>query len=151
LTRVFFDANVIIAGASSNRGEAHVIIRLAEGRQDIGLLATEYTIDEAERTLQRKQSEALPRFYEIRECLEVHPEPSLGLVKHLDLFLPRKKRLPKKDLPVLAGAISAGADWLITHDREHFGPLYGDTVEGVEILRPVTAIARLDQLTRSSP
>lgn len=36
-------------------------------------------------------------------------------------FLPRGIVLPAKDAPVLVAAIHAGADYLITGDRHHFG------------------------------
>jgi hypothetical protein len=94
-----------------------VLTRLADEREDIALLATEYVWDEAERNLQQLMPDALPKFDSLRERIGVLPEPSDGLVRHLESYLPRKKRLPRKDLPILAGAISAAADYLITHTR----------------------------------
>jgi hypothetical protein len=125
-----------------------VLTRLADEREDIALLATEYVWDEAERNLQQLMPDALPKFDSLRERIGVLPEPSDGLVRHLESYLPRKKRLPRKDLPILAGAISAAADYLITHDADHFGPLYGAKVYDVEIQRPATVLARLQPATR---
>jgi predicted nucleic acid-binding protein len=147
LTRVFFDANVIIAASASNRGKAHAIIRLAERREDITLLASEYAWDEAERNLQQHKPDALPKFYELRNRIVIVAEPSERFMEYLDSHLPRNKRLPNKDLPILAGAITAAADYLATNDGEHFGPLYGENVSGVEIQRPATVLARLQQST----
>lgn len=147
MTRIFFDANVIIAASASNRGKAHVLTRLADEHEDITLLATEYAWDEAERNLQRQKPDALPKFYGLKSRIGILPEPSEGLVRHLESYLPRKKRLPKKDLPILAGAISAAADYLITNDGEHFGSLYGEKVYDVEIQRPATVLARLQRPT----
>lgn len=143
MIRVFFDANVIFAASDSTEGAAHLLVRLSRQGRGITLVATEYTIDEAERNLQIENPEALTEFYKVREQLSVGPEPSEELMKGLNARLPDGIRLPNKDLPVLGGAIVAGADWLVTHDRDHFGPLYGRTVCGVVILRPGPALRRL--------
>jgi predicted nucleic acid-binding protein len=152
LTRVFLDANVIFAAADSSTGAARVLVRLAK-QEDSGitLLATPYTFDEAERNIQRECPNALDAFYDVREHLSAGVEPSEDFAASLNARLPTGVRLPNKDLPVLGGAIVAGADWLLTHDCEHFGPLYGHTIEDVEILRPGTALRRLQQPTRGSP
>jgi predicted nucleic acid-binding protein len=144
LTRVFLDANVIFAAADSSTGAAHVLVRLAKQEDsDITLLATPYTIDEAERNIQREHPAALDSFYDVREHISVGLEPSEDFVASLNARLPTGIGLPNKDLPVLGGAIVAGADWLLTHDEDHFGPLYGRTIESVEIMRPGTALRRL--------
>jgi len=44
--------------------------------------------------------------------------------------------LPEKDRPVLLAAMRAKATHLLTGDKQHFGPYYGQTVEGVLILPP---------------
>ena len=143
MIRVFFDANVIIAASASSKGAARVITRLAKKRGDIAVSATEYAWDEAERNLQQHKPEVLDVFYGLKDSIGILPEPSEGLVAHVAASLPRKKRLPDKDLPILAGAIFANADWLVTHDEDHFGPLYDETFMGVEILKPGTALSRL--------
>jgi hypothetical protein len=51
-------------------------------------------------------------------------------------------------MPIIAGAIFAAADYLITHDGEHFEPLYGEKVYDVEIQRPAAVLARLQKPTR---
>ncbi len=146
MIRVFFDANVIVAASASSSGAARVIIRLADKRGDITVIATEYAWDEAERNLQQHKPEALSEFYKLKESIGILPEPSDGLVADVAASLTRKKRLPNKDLPILAGAISASADWLLTHDGDHFGSFYDETVLGVEVLRPGTALERLLRL-----
>jgi len=148
LTRIFFDANVIIAASASNKGEAHVLTRLADEREDITILTTEYAWDEAERNLQQQIPDALPKFYDLRSRVGIVSEPSEGLVTHLASYIPRNKRPPNKDLPIIAGAIFAAADYLITHDGEHFEPLYGEKVYDVEIQRPAAVLARLQQPAR---
>ncbi len=150
MTRVFLDANVIFAAADSPTGAARLLVRLAK-QEDSGitLLATPYTIDEAERNFQRESPNALHAFDDVRECISVGLEPSEYFVVSLTARLPTGVTLPNKDLPVLGGAVIAGADWLLTHDEDHFGPLYGRTIEGVEIMRPGAALRRLRRSTGS--
>ena len=143
MIRVFLDANVIFAASDSATGAARVLVRLSKQAEGITLLATPYTIDEAERNIQRELPSAHPEFLAVREHLSTTLEPSEELVANLNTHLPSGIRLPKKDLPVLGGAIVADADWLLTHDGDHFGPLYGKTVQGVEIMKPSTALRRL--------
>ncbi len=151
MTRVFLDANVIFAAADSSTGAARILVRLAKQEgSSITLFATPYTIDEAERNIQRERPDALDAFDAVREHLSVGLEPSEGLVASLNAHLPNGTRLPNKDLPVLGGAIVADADWLLTHDCEHFGSLYGRTVNDVEILRPGAALRRLQRSARDS-
>jgi uncharacterized protein len=45
-------------------------------------------------------------------------------------------KLPDKDRPILLAAIGAGATHLLTGDFRHFGPYYGERIEGVLILPP---------------
>jgi predicted nucleic acid-binding protein len=51
--------------------------------------------------------------------------------------------LPLKDAPILASAVSAGADYLVTEDKQHFSLLYGRIVGAMEILDPKIALSRL--------
>ena len=51
--------------------------------------------------------------------------------------------LPAKDAPILGGAISARARALVTGDRQHFGALFGRTIEGVMVITPAEAVAML--------
>lgn len=55
--------------------------------------------------------------------------------------------LPGKGVPILAAAISAGVLALVTGDRRDFGRLYGQVIEGVEVITPGEALSRA--LTRN--
>ncbi len=145
MTRVFLDANVIIAASKSSSGESRAIFRLSRRREDITLLTTVYAWeDEAECALQRENPDALVEFYSLRQDLEVHPEPSVVLLAQVKSSLSRRQQLPRKDLPILAGAISVGADLLLTHDEKHFGHLYERRVLGVKILSPIAGLRLLE-------
>ena len=44
--------------------------------------------------------------------------------------------LPDKDRPILLAAITARATHLLTGDVQHFGPYFGQQIDGVMILPP---------------
>jgi hypothetical protein len=81
---------------------------------------------EAEDNLRAKRPAWLPGLASLRALLHFHagvaPCPKIGL--------------PAKDQPVLAAAIAARADRLVTGDRTHVGPLFGQTIQRVKILSP---------------
>lgn len=143
MTRVFLDANVIVAASKKSEGAASIFIRLASRSASIKALASGLTVDEAERIIQRFYPEALPEFDKVKEHLTYCIEPSEDFVARLNSYLPPDKALPDKDLPVLGGAIAASADWFVTLDDTHFGPLYGQIVENVEIMPLKEALKRL--------
>jgi hypothetical protein len=72
----------------------------------------------------------------------------MSALRSVASYIPRIKRPPNNDLPIIAGAIFAAADYLITHDGEHFQPLYGEKVYDVEIQRPAAVLARLQEPAR---
>jgi predicted nucleic acid-binding protein len=113
--RIFLDTSVIIAGVGSRVGASHAILALAE----LGLLvpvACPYVLDEAERNIQRKTPEALPRYRDVQANItwELHPDPSPEQVRPwLDVIV-------AKDAPVLAAAVIAKPNWLVTLDTRDF-------------------------------
>jgi len=50
--------------------------------------------------------------------------------------LPAGFNLPEKDLPILAAALLIQATHLLTGDKQHFGPYFGQVIFGVLIQRP---------------
>jgi uncharacterized protein len=66
-----------------------------------------------------------------------------GLLRDLDVVpegaerqLPPEVMLPTEDRPILLSAIAAGAAFLLTGDKRHFGPWFGKRIEGVIVLPP---------------
>jgi hypothetical protein len=55
--------------------------------------------------------------------------------------LPAAVALPAKDLPILLAAIDAGAKYLLTGDKDHFGEHYERVIDGVTVLRPARYLA----------
>lgn len=113
--RIFIDTSVIIAGVGSRVGASHAIMALAE----LGLLrpvVCPYVMDEAERNIQRKTPEAVPRYREVRANIawELVPDPTLDQVKTwIGVIVP-------KDAPVLAAAVIAQPHRLVTLDTKDF-------------------------------
>jgi hypothetical protein len=48
-----------------------------------------------------------------------------------------------KDVPILFGAIEAKCHYLLTADKTHFGPFFGQTLDGVTILQTGVLLERL--------
>lgn len=133
LPRLFLDANVLISAAWREGTEIAKIWQLPE----LQLLTSDYVMGEVQRNLPRPdQIERLRRFMlsvQIVPIGELAPFPEAGL-------------LPLKDRAVLLGAIHAQATHLLTGDKRHFGPLYGQVIRGVRITPPteILALFRLD-------
>jgi uncharacterized protein len=72
---------------------------------------------------------ARSRLEDLLEDLEVVPEGP-------ERPLPPEVVLPAEDRPILLSAISAGAAFLLTGDKRHFGPWFGKSIAGVLVLPP---------------
>jgi uncharacterized protein len=134
-TRLFLDANVLISAARKEGSKVTQLWHL----QNTELVTSEYILTECRRNLpgddQQERLEQLLRSVRIMEMLDAadieNSSPIFGL-------------LPEKDRPVLAGAVLAGADFLITGDKRHFGAWYGAAMLGVRVEPPgnITEILR---------
>ena len=112
--RVFFDADVLIAGSLSATGASHVLLHLAELGVIEGVTSPQ-ALREAEENLRRKLPIALPAFRVIRSSSlgrEVDPAPS-----HLRAA---EGRAHPDDVPILAAALTADCDYLVTHNTRHY-------------------------------
>ncbi len=132
--RVFFDADVLIAGAASSTGASHLLLRVSELGLIEGLTCSQ-AVREADRNLQSKLPAALPAFRAILAAAEIgvvsdaHGRSLDGLqgFAHQD------------DLPILAAALEAGSDYLTTFNVRHYR-----VPEGVmRVARPGNVVARL--------
>jgi hypothetical protein len=55
--------------------------------------------------------------------------------------LPQGVSIVNKDLPILLDAINAQATHLLTGDKQHFGPLFGQVIGGTLIQFPADYLA----------
>ena len=124
MDRLFLDANVLFSAAyRSSAGVARLwAIR------GVQLLSSTYAAEEARRNLKSAEQQA-----RLQELLR-----DVSLVS--ELMLPERLAssidLPDKDEPILAGALAANATHLITGDRRHFGPYFGQSLEGIVVMSP---------------
>jgi predicted nucleic acid-binding protein len=106
--RVFLDANILF---SASLKEEHRFLQLWKMR-DLIPMTSPYAVDEVQ-----------------RNCIgEAHAARLVRLLGQTHLvsdvpgsFLPPGILLSPKDAPILVAAIFAGADYLITGDKHHFG------------------------------
>lgn len=126
MDRLFLDANVLFSAAQSRESLLRPLWEFA----DVELLTSVYAIDEARRNLARKHPAGLP----ILNSLLARITICGWLIQ--EASLPEGIDVIDKDAPVLAAAIRQKATHLLTGDKRHFAHLYGQTVEGVLILKP---------------
>jgi hypothetical protein len=136
--RVFFDSDVIFAGAASpNEYSASlVLLRMAEITL-IKAITCEQVITEVERNLSQKIPRALPAFHLlVSRCLIIAAVPEKKeLIKYAGLA-------NEKDLPILVAAFREKCELLTTYNIKHFQP----GVPGVNVLKPGDLILKVRYL-----
>lgn len=120
--RLFLDANVLFSAAYRPKAGLLRLWKLSH----VVLCTSRYVLEEARINLEKEEQ---------RTRL-------LGLSAKLQLFqaaereLPRRIVLPVKDVPIMLAALEAHATHLLTGDVRHFGPHFGDKIEGVLVMLP---------------
>lgn len=133
--RVLLDANVLFSAAKSGGAVRAFLTELRSCGHT--LVADGYVMGEARRNLEAKFPAAMVDFEQVLEGVEASAHASRPLAAGI------APDLPEKDRPVLAAAILHQCHILLTGDKTHFGPFYGQTVEGVEIHSPASLAAKL--------
>ena len=134
MRRVFFDANVIIAGSMSRRGASRALLTLAEAGM-FRLIVSRQVIDEVERNLRDKLPEVLPLAAEMLSHAAVEvvanplPETFVHWVDHIE----------EKDAPILEAALQAKVDYLVTLNSRDFTPQVAART-GLRIVSPAELI-----------
>ena len=119
--KVFLDANILFSAAYGSPALKRLWDDAARGRYL--LLASRYVVEEARRNLS-----TAPQRIALENCL-LH----VKIVPEADSAMPCPIHLPEKDQPVFLAAMIARADFLVTGDRLHFGPFFGQRIQGVMI------------------
>lgn len=133
--RVFLDANILFSAAKSNGAVRAMLQLLVDRGHDCR--ADAYVVAEARRNLAVKGPQALDVLDALLADLQIAAAaPAAEQSGELDW-------LPEKDRPVLAAAIRLGCEVLVTGDRTHFGPGYGQTFGGVTIHSPRSLVEQL--------
>jgi len=127
--RIFLDANILFSAACSAGAIRQLVQALQAGGHS--LVADAYVAEEARRNLASKaQADALEFLQALLEQMQVSP------VQHLPNASPTLQWLSEKDRPVLLAAIALRCSALVTGDRTHFGPAYGQSGDGVTVYSP---------------
>ncbi len=132
--RVFFDADVLIAGAASATGVSHVLLRLSELGLVEGVTCAQ-ALGEVERNLEAKLPAALPIFRALlaAAAITVAPEARAEVVDRL------RGSAEEEDLPILAAALVAECAYLATFNLRH----YRGHPASITVARPGDIVARL--------
>ncbi len=120
MDRIFLDAKVLF---SASYREDNGLLRLWT-LPDAELITSSFALDEVARNLTSAIQHE--RLNNLLANLRIVPTAS-------DQSIPANVALPEKDVPILLAAIGASATHLLTGDKRHFGPLFGQTLDGVMI------------------
>jgi predicted nucleic acid-binding protein len=121
--RLFLDANVLFSAAYREQAG---LLRLWE-LKEVQLVTSRYAVAEATRNLvAAEQGSRLESLLATVEVVDEVDERTMTI----------EARLPEKDRPILRAAVSARATHLITGDVTHFGPFYGQRLQGVLVVAP---------------
>ena len=114
-TRIFADANILIAGADSRSGASRAVLLMAE----IGLftlVVSRQVLGEAERNIRKKLPRALPNFAEqmAHLNLEILSDPTREETAEWESII------EAKDAPILAVAVMAKVDRILSLNTRDF-------------------------------
>ena len=123
MDRLFLDANVLFS-AAYGEGSRLALFWDIPGAE---LITSAYAVEEVRRNLEREEQRH--RLAMLLQRTRIVPEA-------YESVLPADVVLPSKDRPILSAAFAAGATYLITGDRAHFGVWFGKTIGKIKVLPP---------------
>lgn len=129
MDRVFLDANILFSAAWRRGSGLAVLWRLA----DVELVTSQYAIREATENLPDRVRRR--RLQSLLRSVRVVSESVAGI-------LPARIELPEQDKPIHAAAVQAGAQFLLTGDKRHFGRFFGRKLLGVTVMPPAQFLER---------
>jgi len=127
--RVFLDANIFFAAASSPKGGSGFVLELAKKRKLETITVNQALLEAEQNVLKKLGLPYLNRHYQ--NVLEIKPKIQSIRFVTLDEITKFKKVLPEKDIPILLGAILSKSQFLITLDRKHF--LGNEKLKGLKL------------------
>lgn len=130
--RVFLDANAVFSAGNAGSNIASLIAWVIERKTAV---TSDLAIEEARKNLTLKRAAWLPVFEEL--IGEIERVSSVVF----DLPVP----LADKERPLLCAAIRGECTHFVTGDQRDFGHLYGQMVQGVEVV----TLLRLAQILAS--
>lgn len=119
--RIFLDANVLFSASNPSSNIARLISLIQEQSE---IVTSDLALEEARRNIQVKRPQWKKAFVQLSENVTVVPTRIMKLPVDI----------ADKDAPILASATQSQCHYFVTGDKKHFGPLYGQVVEGVEVV-----------------
>ena len=119
--RAFLDANILFSASNGGSNIARLITLLTERETGV---TSDVAVEEARRNLALKRLAWQPALKILIENLDIAPSALFDLPVSLDTA----------DASLLCAAIRSRCAYFVTGDRRDFGHLYGQTVQGVEII-----------------
>ncbi len=132
MDRVFLDANILFSAAYKPTSRLRLLWTLPH----LTLLSSSYAVAEAQVNLARTKPDAVKEVDDLLQQVLIIKVPESST-------LPPEIVLVEKDRPILIAAISVKASHLLTGDRQHFGHLFGISIEGVLILPPAEYLTKI--------
>jgi hypothetical protein len=87
-------------------------------------VTSDFALEEARRNVELKRPNWIEAFLGLAARLEIVPSQRFAL----------EVELVEKEVPILCTALRANCDLLATGDKRHFGHLYGQTIDGVQVV-----------------
>lgn len=140
IRRIFFDANVVIAGSMSRTGASRALMMLTAAGV-IRMVLSRQVLDEVERNLRNKLPQALPIMAEMLS----HIAPEVVEDPPLEASARWHEHIEAKDAPILEAALSAQVDYLITLNNRDFTPQVA-ALSGLPIVSPAEFIERIREI-----
>ena len=129
---LFLDANVLVSAAWGPNTRMQQFWAL----ENVQLVTSTYAVMETERRL--RSEEQIQRFRRFSASLIV-----IRVWAHIRL--PDWVFIREKDVPIMQAAIAAQATHLVTGDARDFGDYFGQTITGVEVIRPADYLGLYSQ------
>jgi len=118
---VFLDANVLFLASNPESSAAAL---MSEVHRVGTLISSDLAVEEARKYLQLKRPTQLDDFEALLETLEIVPSVLFSLPVELQ----------EQDAPLLCTAIRNECPFFVTADKQYFGHLYDQQVQGTEII-----------------
>lgn len=122
--RLFLDANVSFS-AAYRRDSA---LRKLWSARNVQLITSAYALEESRRNLDT--ADQLADLEHLSNQLVFAPQATTKNAAR------QTHGVADKDKPILWAAIDAKADYLLTGDKQHFGHIIGQVVEGTRVVTP---------------
>jgi predicted nucleic acid-binding protein len=125
---VFLDANILFSAAYDPDSRAAALLAAARAGR-CAVVTSSYAVEEARRSLEKKRPDAVVSLGQHLQHFRIVPDAAPAHVQDAVT----RHLVPVEDAPILAAALRAGAAYLVTGDRTHFGHLMDRPVKGLAV------------------